>query len=278
MNFNLIEAAKRKILVVAHRGACGGNIPCNTIASYNIALKQGADMIEIDVDKSLDDKLYIFHPGKEGPHLYHNVPIREMVSKDIDRLRFCNIDDTPTQFGLNTFDEVLEEFKGRCYINVDKFWDHPEPIVKAIKRHKMQDQILVKSAVRPNVLEVLKEIAPDLNFMAIVRHEHPLHKKLLKSGIRYMGVESIFNKETDQVCQPGFLEQMHRDGLLVWANAIIYDYHVQLTAGHSDDTALTKSEQKGWGWLADHGFDFIQTDWPMMLSDYLDRTHRLYRS
>lgn len=278
MSFNLTESAKRKILVVAHRGACGGNIPCNTIASYNIALKQGADMIEIDVDMSVDGKLYIFHPGMEKPHLGHNRAIREMVSTDIETLRFNNMDETPTQFGLNTLDEVLEEFKGRCYINVDKFWDHPEPIAKAIQRHGMQEQILVKSTVQPNVLSILKELAPDLCFMPIVSSEHPMHEELLESGIRYVGVEVLFDKETDEVCQPEFLSRMHKDGILVWANAIIYNYLAQLTAGHSDDTALTKDEQEGWGWLADRGFDLIQTDWPLMLSEYLNRTNRLYRT
>ena len=58
-NFNLWETAQEKIIVVAHRGVFGGNIPCNTIASYDIALKQGADMLEVDVEMSRDGKLYI---------------------------------------------------------------------------------------------------------------------------------------------------------------------------------------------------------------------------
>ena len=61
--------AKENIIIVAHRGACGGNIPCNTVASYEIALKQGADMIEVDVSCSRDGKLFLFHPGMEIAHL-----------------------------------------------------------------------------------------------------------------------------------------------------------------------------------------------------------------
>jgi glycerophosphoryl diester phosphodiesterase len=34
---------------------------------------------------------------------------------------------------------------------------------------------------------------------------------------------------------------------------------------------------KGWGWLSDKGFDFIQTDWPMMLIDYLKKANKYYR-
>ena len=66
-------------------------------------------------------------------------------------------------------------------------------------------------------------------------------------------------------------------GKLVWVNSIIYDYRDQLSAGHSDDTALTESEEIGWGWLADRGFDFIQTDWPIMLINFLKSTGRYYR-
>ena len=71
--------------------------------------------------------------------------------------------------------------------------------------------------------------------------------------------------------------RVHRDGKLMWVNSIIYDHEQQIAAGHSDDTALTVSEELGWGWLADRGVDLIQTDWPMMLIDYLKRTQKYYK-
>ena len=55
MDFNksIFENRKEKDspFLVAHRGVCGANIPCNSIAAYKIALAQGADVIEIDVSK-----------------------------------------------------------------------------------------------------------------------------------------------------------------------------------------------------------------------------------
>ena len=42
-NFSIQETAQHKIITVAHRGVFGGNIPCNTLTSYEIALHQGAD-------------------------------------------------------------------------------------------------------------------------------------------------------------------------------------------------------------------------------------------
>ncbi|MBQ5587939.1 MAG: hypothetical protein IIU73_04915, partial [Selenomonadales bacterium] len=44
------------------------------------------------------------------------------------------------------FDEILERFKGRCYINCDKFWLHPREISDRIRAHGMMEQILVKTS------------------------------------------------------------------------------------------------------------------------------------
>ena len=92
-----------------------------------------------------------------------------------------------------------------------------------------------------------------------------------------MGVEVLFTSDSDTVASDDFIEKVHRDNILVWVNSIIFDHKVQLAAGHSDDTALTVSEDEGWGFLADKGFDIIQTDWPGMLFDYLKRTGKYYK-
>ncbi len=277
MNFDLRQKAKENVIIVAHRGACGGNIPCNTMAAYEIALKQGADMLEIDVDCTADGELIIFHPGMEEPHLGCNLDLQKLPYDIVKHLRYQNTDNTPTQFGISKLDDFLEAFKGRCFINVDKFWGNPEKIYAAIKRHNMVEQMLVKSSMKPEVIKILEDLAPELPFMPIVRDEHPSHEMLLKSNVNYVGVEVLFAKDSSYMASPEFIEKMHRDNTLVWSNAIIYDYEEQLAGEHSDDSALTVSEDYGWGWLADKGYDFIQTDWPMMLIDYLKRTGKYLR-
>ena len=274
MNFNLNCSAKEKIIIVAHRGVFGGNIPCNTMAAYEIALKQGADMLETDVNATADGKLICFHPGMEKEHLAKKVSLPQMPWSEVSKLRFANIDDHVTQFGILTFDDFLETFKDRCFINVDKFWGHPVEIAEAIRKHNIADQILVKSGISDKVLNTLEEVAPELQFMPIVKDVHEHHERLMNSNINYIGAEVIFDSEDKPVASDEFIDMMHKYGKLVWVNSIIYDVKAQLSAGHSDDTALTESEEKGWGWLADKGFDFIQTDWPLMLIDYLKKTGR----
>ena len=272
MSFNIYEAAKEKVLVVAHRGVFGGNIPCNTIASYEIALKQGADMLETDVNKTADGRLIIFHPEMESAHLNKEVELPEMTWEEVSALRYANIDNVPTQFGIERFDDFLEHFKGRCFINVDKFWDNPVEIYEAVRKHGMLDQIVVKAPPTERVLSVLEELAPSLAYMPVVKIQFGGHEELMRRNVNYVGIEALFYDDEDPIVSEHFMNTVHKDGKLMWVNSIIYDCQKQIAAGHSDDTALTESEDKGWGWLADRGFDLIQTDWPMMLIDYLKRS------
>lgn len=277
MNFDLRETAKEHIIITAHRGASGGNIPCNTLAACEIALKQGADMLEVDISSSLDGKLFLFHPLKEMSHLTKPLLLGSLPYSVIKKLHYTNFDSTKTQFTIADFDDFLEQFKGRCFINIDKFWSNPEKIYNAVKRHGMTDQILVKSRLSKNVTDLMEQKMPELPFMPIVSEAHPEHEALMKKKLNYVGVEVLFKNDDSPLAKSEFIEKMHKDNVLVWVNSIIYDYRVQLSGGHSDDTALTESEDYGWGWLADRGFDIIQTDWTGMLVDYLKETGRYFK-
>ena len=110
--------------------------------------------------------------------------------------------------------------------------------------------------------------------MPMVRERHEGHESLLKRNINYVGVEALFSREDAEVADPTWIEAVRKDNILLWGNTIVYNMRDCISAGHNDDIALTRSEDAGWGWMADRGFDLIQTDWPMMLIDYLKRTDR----
>ena len=225
-----------------------------------------------------DGELFIFHPGMERAHLNADCDITKMTADEVRALRFVNQDDTPTQFGLNTLDEVLERFKGRCYINCDKFWEHPREISDRIRAHGMMEQILVKTGPKKELFDVIEQYAPDVQYMVIVRENaEEIHRELLRRNINYMGQELLFTSEDSPLCAPSYLERLRNDRILSWCNTIVYNYRAVLSAGHNDDTALCGDPETGWGWVARRGFDFIQTDWPLMLREYLEKNGLLYR-
>jgi len=278
MAMNLYETAQKRLIITAHRGACGGNIPCNTITAYDTAVAHGADMIEIDASMSADGTLFSFHPGMERAHLGIDVKIPTLHDHEIRELRYVNFDRTPTQWGLCTLDEIFMRYQGRCFINVDKFWDHPQAISDLIRKYDMKDQIVVKTNPSEKLLDIIESYAPEIAYLPIIQKEDGIHEALKSRNINYIGAEVLFDREDHTLCSKEYIAKMHADGKLVWVNAIIYNYKKQLAAGHSDDTALSESPEYGWGWLADRGFDIIQTDWPLALRLFLEQTNRRNRA
>ena len=259
--------------LVAHRGVCGANVPCNSIAAYKIALSQGADVVEIDVSKSKDGKFYVFHPGMEHVFL-KSEHLSTLTSQEIDELRLLNQDSVPTSYRVPTLEEVLLLLKDKCYINVDKFWTDVEGISNVIRKCGVDKQVIVKTYVDDKALEAVTKYAPDFMFMPLIWGKDTVTDTLIENGVNVIGAELLFSKESDECASDEYIKKMHDKGLMLWGNSIIYNEKDVISAYHTDDISLTDDPAKGWGWLIDKGFDFIQTDWLLMVKNYINTRNK----
>lgn len=272
---NLLELArKKKVLLVAHRGVSGGNIPCNSLQAFQIALNQKADIVELDVERSLDGTLFIQHPGMEKVHLRMNDSIKHYPAAVVENFRLSNYDLTRTAWHIVRLEDALQLLRGKCIVNIDKFWENPEPIAALIRKLGMEDQVLIKTENKPQYLNDVEKYAPDIPYMTIAREADTTHEELMRRKINYVGVEVLFQKEDAAVASREYLNRMHRDGKIVWANALVYNYRAVLAAGHNDDVSMVEDPALGWGWLADRGFDLIQTDFLLPCRQFLEATGR----
>ncbi|MBO5312615.1 MAG: glycerophosphodiester phosphodiesterase family protein [Clostridia bacterium] len=273
MNFNrkIFENRKRRKypFLVAHRGVCGANIPCNSIPAYKIALEQGAEVIEIDVAKSKDGKFYVFHPGMEHVFLRSDRQISQMTSQEVESLYLVNQDGVKTSYRVPTLKEVLLLLKDKAYINVDKFWIDVEGISREIREAGVEKQVIVKTNTDKETLEKVRKYASDFMFMPLVWGNDTVSEELISQGVNLIGVEILFDKESLPCISDEYIAKMHERGLLIWMNSIIYDESAVISAHHTDDISLYDSPEKGWGWMVDKGADFIQTDWLLMVKRYL---------
>lgn len=270
----LQRAKEKKVLLVAHRGTCGGNIPCNSMAAFKAAVLAGADMVELDVERSADGQLFIQHPAMEPVHLRMQDSIRNYPASVVEQFVLSNWDLCRTQYPIVRLEEALTFLQGKCMINIDKFWVNPEEISNLVRKLGMEDQVLIKAEDKPQYLDAVEKYAPDIPFMAVAKGERDIHKEMMKRNIRYVGIESLFASEDSPVATKEFIDKLHDDGKIVWANAIVYDYSKVLTAGHNDDISITENPELGWGWLADRGFDLIQTDFVFQCKYFLENTGR----
>ena len=267
---SLFENSRKRPLICAHRGSASGNIPCNTPAAFTAALMQGADMIELDVAVSADGGHFVFHPGMESPHLGIERRLREMTSEEIRDLRFRNPDGLPTQFGLSRLADAFEQLRGKCYINVDKFWTDVPGISRVIRDCGVQDQVVVKTGTAPSDLCQVKEFASDFMFLPVIRGKDTVTDRRTEEGVRCVGAEVLFRTLDEDCCSEAYLRRMHERGKILFVNAEVYDIRSVISAGLTDDTSLTEGPDAGWGRLADMGFDIIQTDWAGLLKAYLE--------
>ncbi len=267
--------AKKIPLLAAHRGVCGANVPCNTMTAFKIAVEQGADIVELDVSKSKDGKFFVFHPQTEPVFLKSKKLISDMTAEEVEGLRLYNQDGIITSYKVPTLGEAFAYLKDKIYINVDKFWMDIPGIAEEIRKAGVEKQVIVKTFADEKSLAQVIEYAPDFMFMPLVKSRDEVSNWLISKGVNLIGTEILFDKETDDVIGDSYIEMMHNKGLLIWANAIVYDETAVISAYHTDDISLSDSPDKGWGWLADKNIDIIQTDWVLTAKQYFENRYRL---
>ena len=275
IEMNLIsKVQQKKVLLVAHRGTCGGNIPCNSAMAFKAALRGGADVVELDVEKSADGVLFVQHPGMEKIHLRMMDPISGFPARVVEQFRLSNTELKATQYSILRLEDALNMLKGKCIVNIDKFCKHPKEISELVYKLGMEDQVLVKTHYKPEYLEDVERYAPDLPIMVMTREGQSVHAELMRRRINYVGLEVLFSSEEEDAASDQFIRRLHDDGKIVWANAIVYNYLTVLAAGHNDDISMAEDPELGWGWLADKGFDLIQTDFVWQCREFLEKTGR----
>ena len=267
----LATAVQEKgVLVAAHRGVASGNIPCNTLAAFEAALRQGADILETDVILSDEGEMYIFHTKQEPNHLNKAIRLERLDREQVLSQRFVNVDNDETPYGVVTLDSFLETFKNRGLINLDHAWDFIPEVTAAIRRHGMEDQILMKTPAKLKFFQTMEQVAPDVMFMPVLKEVDEFTPLLETMDINFVAAEVVFAREDSLMCSEEYIESPHRKGRKLWVNPLLYSYKAQLTAGHNDDIAVTSDPEYGWGWLVDKGYDILQTDWPLQLRLFLN--------
>jgi glycerophosphoryl diester phosphodiesterase len=108
------------VLNIGHRGA-SGHAPEHTIPAYNLALEQGADYIEIDLQMTADGVLVALHDKTlnrtaDAPEGVPERYCRGLVSKKtLEQIKMCDVGSwfSPEYAGLQipTLDEIFHYYE-----------------------------------------------------------------------------------------------------------------------------------------------------------------------
>lgn len=174
------NAWRDHVMVVAHRGGglAGGKrlYPENSRASVAAAIRAGAEIVEIDIQKSRDGVYVVLH----DTWLDRTTDCRGPLARfDLADLRRCHLKvegtGAITAETVPTLEEMLAETRGRILVNIDNKMAESEiaGITGLAGRLGMADELVVKqnlwNAARIEDAEALmRRAAPGTLFMPIV--------------------------------------------------------------------------------------------------------------
>ncbi len=145
--------------IIAHRGS-SAYAPENTLAAFSLALRQGADGIELDVKLSADGHVVVMHDDTVDRTTNGSGRVRAMTLPELKKLDAGS--KFPPKFMVQeipTLDEVFDLLGGELFINVEltnyssPTDDLPEKSISIMKKHGLKSGVMFSS----------------FNFMALIR-------------------------------------------------------------------------------------------------------------
>lgn len=156
----------KKTLVFGHRGA-KAYAPQNTLPAFDLALQQGADGVELDVQLTSDGELVVFHDFEvdaltDGMGLLSGFTLAELKALDAG-VRFSS---DYAGVRVPTLGEVFAQFGTRFVYNVEiktlpdgNPTDIETKVAGAIAQFDLQEQVIV-SSFNPLALLRFREVMP----------------------------------------------------------------------------------------------------------------------
>jgi glycerophosphoryl diester phosphodiesterase len=195
-------------LVIAHRGA-SGHRPENTLPAYELAVAQGADMIEIDLHRTRDGAIVVTHDeGLRG--LGGTGEVAQASLAEVRRLDAGDGERVPT------LPEVFDRFGERIPFNLElkrgSEGDYPgleAATLAEVERRGLLARTLFSSFYDP-VLARLRELAPAARIGFLVSRR--FHDRALERA-RAVRAEALHPEAP--LVTPALVEEAHAAGLAV---------------------------------------------------------------
>ena len=148
----------------AHRGA-SSDYPENTLLAFEEGIKCGASGIELDVQKTKDNKIVVIHDEEvertfKGKGLVKDFTLRELKELQTRRALFEGVQGT----GIPTLEEVLNLIRNSDVIlNIELKTDMihyagiEQDVINMIEDYEMKERVII-SSFNPDSIKLCKQI------------------------------------------------------------------------------------------------------------------------
>ncbi len=248
INSVAIDGAGAHVGIISHRGAAA-LAPENTLAAFRIAIAQGVDFVETDVQLTSDGVPMLMHDptldrttNGHGPVATHTF---EQV-RTLDAGRWFNAEfagePVPT---LEEFIDLLQPAPTRAFIELKGEWSEAqvESVIQLMRQNNLVYRVVLESFELPN-LEMLQRVAPEFARMLLTRE---LSDEMMSTAVA-LQASAVGARETLFDDNPEFVAKIRAAGM----GAVVY----------------TLNSEKQWLGAAEKGMDFVITDDPVALAEW----------
>ena len=148
--------------IFAHRGA-SAYAPENTVEAFALAMEQGADGIELDVQMTKDGQVVVIHDetiarGSDGPGA-----VRDYTLEELKKFHFSNHMENYENAVIPTLKEVLDLIKSsNMLLNIELktgiYWypNLEEKTMELVKEAGMEDRVIYSSFNHYSIKKILE--------------------------------------------------------------------------------------------------------------------------
>lgn len=159
--------------IIAHRGSSSA-VPENTIAAFDVAVEQGADYIELDVQMTMDQHVVVIHDDTVDRTTNGNGLVKSYTLDQLKKLDAGSwFDQQYTNERIPTLQEILERYSQRIGILIEI--KHPKrqigienAVARIINRFAYSRHIIIQS-FDVHALQRIKTFAPSLRTALIIK-------------------------------------------------------------------------------------------------------------
>jgi len=236
--------------IVAHRGV-SMHAPENTFAAFDLALREGADFIELDVRRSRDGRLVVIHDATVDRTTNGRGRVADLPWEELNRL------DAGSWFSpafsgqpLPLLEEVLDRYTGKIGLLVElKEPDAEGELAGLLIRRGLQNGLenrLIVQSFHADSMHRLRKLLPELQIGVLTGQtgKKPTEKDL----DRFAAFADFINVRLD-LADAGLVRRIHERGALtlVWTVRHAVEVGRLLQAGVdgivTDDPALVPRER-----------------------------------
>ena len=261
---NLTDSKNKEIMVVAHRGDWR-NAPENSLQAIQFCIDMGVDMVEIDIQKTLDGHIVLMHDKSINRTTNKKGNVKEMTLEQLKKAKLTDGLGRPTPNHIPTLEEAMLVAKGKILVNLDKAYPIIKECYPILKKTKTLDHVVFKGeASRGEVEQYLGSMLEEIHYMPQIKQKNPKGIAILDDFLEN-GTPVAFAfglPKEDKTLQKRF-KDIREQGVSIWLNSL-WPRH---NAGHNDEKAIVNP--KIYDWYIDNHIDIIQTDRPGFLIEYL---------